>query len=346
MDVVAIIGLATAFFAATIGLAQNDIKKVFAYSTVSQLGYMFLGLGVRRVFGRHLPPDDARVLQGAAVPGRGQRDPRALAANRICATWAACARRCRSPSGPCCAPAVAIAGVPPFSGFFSKDAILAAAYEHAPWMYWVGVFTAGMTAFYVFRALFLTFFGEYRGHASSARIARRDVGPAGDPGGALAGRWIHQRFPNFWSRCSRRAKRPTNSVLMYISVAAGLVGIASGVPVLRGRSPAWRIRWRSSFQRRSTQLIYNKYFVDEIYDATVVKPLVGGSRTVLWKGVDAGLIDGIVNGVGDARAAMSAACCGCCNRAIFAATRPGCCSARSLLIVAMGLVGRRRDEPP
>ena len=60
--------------------------------------------------------------------------------------------------------AVAIAGVPPFSGFFSKDAILLAAYQHAPWMYWIGVITAGMTAFYVFRAMFLTFFGEYRGH--------------------------------------------------------------------------------------------------------------------------------------------------------------------------------------
>ena len=72
-----IIGIATAFFAATIGLAQNDIKKVFAYSTVSQLGYMFLGVGLRRVFGGHLPPDDARVLQGAAVPRRGQRDSRA-----------------------------------------------------------------------------------------------------------------------------------------------------------------------------------------------------------------------------------------------------------------------------
>ena len=91
---VAIIGLATAFFAATIGLAQNDIKKVFAYSTVSQLGYMFLGVGLRRVFGRHLPPGDARVLQGAAVPRRGQRDPRAPA-SRTCATWAACARRSR-----------------------------------------------------------------------------------------------------------------------------------------------------------------------------------------------------------------------------------------------------------
>ena len=126
MELVAIIGIATAFFAATIGLAQNDIKKVFAYSTVSQLGYMFLGVGVRRVFGRHLPPDDARVLQGAAVPRRGQRDPRALTASRTCATWAACARRSRGPSGRCCAPPWPSRACRSFSGFFSKDAILLA----------------------------------------------------------------------------------------------------------------------------------------------------------------------------------------------------------------------------
>ena len=78
MDVIAIIGVATALFAATIGLVQNDIKKVFAYSTVSQLGYMFIGIGSGRIFDRHLPPGDACLLQGAAVPGRGQRDPRPL----------------------------------------------------------------------------------------------------------------------------------------------------------------------------------------------------------------------------------------------------------------------------
>ena len=78
LAVVAIIGCATAFFAATIGMVQHDIKRVLAYSTVSQLGYMFLGCGVARVLGRHLPPDDARLLQGAALPRRGLGHPRAL----------------------------------------------------------------------------------------------------------------------------------------------------------------------------------------------------------------------------------------------------------------------------
>ena len=83
------IGALTAFFAATIGTAQNDIKKVLAYSTVSQLGFMFIGDGRRRLRGRRLPPDDARLLQGLPLPRLGQRDPRACTTSRTCARWAA-----------------------------------------------------------------------------------------------------------------------------------------------------------------------------------------------------------------------------------------------------------------
>ncbi len=165
MDVVAIIGLVTAVLAATIGLTQNDIKKVFAYSTVSQLGYMFLGLGVgafsagiyhvmTHAFFKALlflgAGSVIHALDGEQdlrkMGGLADEDSVDLLSALLCA-------------------AVAIAGVPPFSGFYSKDAILLAAHHHAPWMYWVGVVTAGMTAFYVFRAIFLTFFGNYRGHA-------------------------------------------------------------------------------------------------------------------------------------------------------------------------------------
>src|SRR5450755_4478424 len=163
MEAVAIIGLLTAFFAATIGLAQNDIKKVFAYSTVSQLGYMFLGLGVgafsagiyhlmtHAFFKALLFLGSGSVIHAL----EGEQDMRQMGGlwNKIPYTFATifCA-------------ALAISGFPFTSGFFSKDAILLAAYAHAPWMYWVGVITAGMTAFYVFRAYWMTFFGEYRGH--------------------------------------------------------------------------------------------------------------------------------------------------------------------------------------
>src|SRR3954454_12710779 len=163
MHVVALVGLFTAVFAATIGLVQNDIKKVFAYSTVSQLGYMFLGLGVgaysagifhlmtHAFFKALLFLGAGSVIHGLA----GEQDLRHMGGLRknMPITFVTLLMAL-----------VAISGIPPFSGFYSKDALLLAAYQHAPWMYWVGVITAGMTAFYVFRAVFLTFFGTYRGH--------------------------------------------------------------------------------------------------------------------------------------------------------------------------------------
>src|ERR1035437_5494015 len=164
MEAVAIIGLATAFFAATIGLAQNDIKKVFAYSTVSQLGYMFLGAGVGAFSAGiyHLVTHaffKALLFLGAGSVIHalgGEQDVRNMGGLRKKIPWTFATMMCAS---------VAIAGVPPFAGFYSKDAILAAADRHAPWMYWVGVITAGMTAFYVFRAIFFAFYGKYRGEA-------------------------------------------------------------------------------------------------------------------------------------------------------------------------------------
>src|SRR5215469_1886394 len=163
MDTIAIIGIATAFFAATIGMAQNDIKKVFAYSTVSQLGYMFVGIGCGGVSAGiyHLMTHaffKALLFLGAGSVIHalgGEQDMRNMGGLRKKIPWTHASVLCAS---------VAIAGVPFTSGFFSKDAILvAAAHSHA-WIYWVGVLTAGMTAFYVSRAMFLTFFGKYRGH--------------------------------------------------------------------------------------------------------------------------------------------------------------------------------------
>jgi NADH-quinone oxidoreductase subunit L len=163
METVALIGLATAVFAATIGLAQNDIKKVFAYSTVSQLGYMFLGVGVGAFSAGiwHLMTHaffKALLFLGAGSvihACHGEQDMRHMGGLKKYAPITFWTLVCA---------ALAIAGVPPFAGFWSKDAILTAAFAHAPWMYWVGVITAGVTAFYVWRAMFMTFFGEYRGH--------------------------------------------------------------------------------------------------------------------------------------------------------------------------------------
>ena len=164
MDVIAIIGVATAFFAATIGLVQNDIKKVFAYSTVSQLGYMFIGVGSGAFSAGiyHLMTHaffKALLFLGAGSVIHalsGEQDMRNMGGLRKKIPITFWTMSCAS---------VAIAGVPPFDGFFSKDAILVAAYQHSHAIYWIGVFTAGITAFYVFRAMFMTFFGSYRGQA-------------------------------------------------------------------------------------------------------------------------------------------------------------------------------------
>jgi NADH-quinone oxidoreductase subunit L len=212
---------------------------------------------------------------------------------------------------------VAIAGVPPFSGFYSKDAILAAAYEHAPWMYWVGVVTAGMTAFYVFRALFLCFFGEYRGEAdhNSAHDAHGhdDHGHGG----------IHEAPPSMWIPLAILAAlslgggyidipkflspifgepHEGEAWLMYVSVAFGLGGILLAY-VFYVLSPAIPDGLAKAFSG-PYRWMYNKYYVDEFYDATVVEPMIDGSREFLWRVADAGIIDGVVNGAGETASAV------------------------------------------
>jgi NADH-quinone oxidoreductase subunit L len=294
MNTIAIIGLATAFFAATIGLAQNDIKKVFAYSTVSQLGYMFLGLGcgafsagiyhlVMHAFFKAL----LFLGAGSVIHAlSGEQDLRHMGGLRKKIPWTYATMMCA---------AVAIAGVPPFSGFFSKDAILVAAHQHAPWMYWLGTLTAGITAFYVFRAIFLAFFGEYRGdkhvHESPPvmLIPLAILALLSLTGGFLF------KVPQFLAPIFPALEAPENPALVAISVAAGLMGIALAC-LMYVAQPGMAESFAASVKGLYT-LVYNKYFVDEIYAAAVVDPLVGGSRAVLWKGVDVGLIDGAANGV-------------------------------------------------
>jgi NADH-quinone oxidoreductase subunit L len=295
METVAIIGLATAAFAATIGLAQNDIKKVFAYSTVSQLGYMFLGVGVGAFSAGiwHLMTHaffKALLFLGAGSvihACHGEQDMRNMGGLRKYAPITFWTLICA---------ALAISGIPPFAGFWSKDAILAAAYAHAPWMYWIGTITAGMTAFYVFRAMFMTFFGEYRGHAHPHESPVSMWGPLAVlavlsvVGGFLFNvpRILNAMFP-----IAEEADRPA---LMYISVLAGVIGISLAYYMyVVSRDLPQRVA--KSLGALYT-LVYNKYFVDEVYDATVVHPVVEGSRSVLWHGVDQGFIDGLVNGVG------------------------------------------------
>jgi NADH-quinone oxidoreductase subunit L len=293
MEAVAIIGVATAFFAATVGLAQNDIKKVFAYSTVSQLGYMFLGAGVG-VFSAgiyHLVTHaffKALLFLGAGSVIHalsGEQDVRNMGGLRKKIPWTFWTMMCAS---------VAIAGVPPFAGFYSKDAILAAADRHAPWMYWVGVITAGMTAFYVFRAMFLAFFGNYRGKAHPHESPFVMVGPLAVLAAlSLAGGYFF-KIPEFLAPLFPLPAEADDLGPMLVSVAFGLAGIALAwlFYVFKPGLPDQVAATFSGLYK----LIYNKYFVDEIYAAAVVNPVVGGSREVLWKGIDVAVIDGAVNG--------------------------------------------------
>ena len=294
LEVVALIGLLTAVLAATIGLAQNDIKKVFAYSTVSQLGYMFLALGVGAysagIF--HLMTHaffKALLFLGAGSvihALEGEQDLRMMGGlrSKIPVTFLVLL----------CA-AVAIAGVPPFSGFKSKDEILLAAHAHAPWMFWVGVVTAAMTAFYVFRAIFLCFFGSYRGTAhphESPLVITLPLGVLALL--SLAGGYID--VPHYLAPLFGHPHGDHDMTLVAISVGAGLAGILLAwlFYIVKPELPEALSKALSGPYR----VIYNKYYVDEAYDALIVHPLRDGSRSVLWHGVDAGLIDGMVNGAG------------------------------------------------
>jgi len=311
LEIVAFVGIATAFVAATIGLAQTDIKKVFAYSTVSQLGYMFVGLGAGAFSAGVFHVMTHAFFKALLFLGAGSVI-HALSGEQDLRKMGGLAKKIPITATVLFCAGVAIAGVPPFSGFHSKDAILEAAYEQAPWIYWVGVVTAGMTAFYVFRALFLCFFGEYRGPAEE-----HGHGDGHGHGG------IHESPPVMWVPLAILAVMslgggyiniphfleplygPEHDApvwLMYVSVAAGLLGIGIAylfyvaspeLPEALAKTFSGPYRW-----------VYNKYFLDEFYDSTVVRPVVDGSRELLWRVGDVEVIDGAVNGVGAVSRAM------------------------------------------
>ena len=288
-NVVALIGLFTAIFAASIGLLQNDIKKIFAYSTVSQLGYMFVGLGVGAYSASvyHLMTHaffKALLFLGAGSvihACSGEQDIRRMGGLRTKTPLTFATLLCAG---------LAISGIPPFSGFFSKDAILVAAYRHAPWMFWVGVITAGMTAFYVFRALFVTFFGTYRGEGHPHESPASMTGPLVILAVlSAAGGFID--IPKYLDPLFPSAEEGHALFLVAVSVAAGVIGIAIAGVLYLGKQR------QAAATGPLYNLVYNKYYVDEAYHAAVVHPLIAGSRSVLWRLMDQGLIDGLVHSV-------------------------------------------------
>jgi NADH-quinone oxidoreductase subunit L len=321
--VVAIIGTLTAFFAATIGIAQTDIKKVLAYSTISQLGYMFMACGVGAFSAgifhlmTHAFFKGLLFLGAGSVihAGGGEQDMRKMGGLKSYIPWTFLTMLIAT---------LAIAGIPPLAGFWSKDEILWKAYQ-VSWVYWgIGVVTAFITSFYMFRLLYLTFFGDYRGaevdlhgHGSHGRDTHGHGEPHESPMvmlvplmilaalslvGGLVGWGNH--FETFLAPVFGTGEAPaeaassvTEWLLMGVSVAVALAG--------------WWLAYVLYYKRQDLpqkiadalgslyQTVVHKYYIDELYAALFVKPLIEGSTRILWQAVDQKIIDAAVNDAGD-----------------------------------------------
>src|SRR5471032_782537 len=322
--VVAVIGASTAFFAGTIGLVQNDIKRVLAYSTVSQLGYMFLAMGVGAyaagIFHLYTHAFFKALLflgSGAVIHAlAGEQDLRrmgGLKKDLPITYWTFLIG------------ALAIAGVPGLAGFFSKDEILYRTYAGGHTLLWVvGLLTSLLTAIYMFRIVFLAFHGPSRSatapqtaddaHAAPSHlhdappamamalivlaIGSVVAGYAGLPAVLGGSDWFARYLePSFGAApIEDVAEHGLEGTLMLVSIAAAFAGIGlAAYFFLKNRRAADAMAERFAGLRT---LLLNKYYVDEIYDATIVQPIRIVSEETLWKVVDVLFIDAAVNGVG------------------------------------------------
>jgi NADH-quinone oxidoreductase subunit L len=325
LTVVAIIGTLTALFAATIGIAQTDIKKVLAYSTISQLGYMFMACGVAAYSAGIFHMMTHAFFKGLLFLAAGsvihavggEQDMRKMGGLKEHIPWTFLTMS---------AATFAIAGFPPFAGFFSKDEILARAYQANPTYWFIGVTTAFITSFYMFRLWFMTFFGDYRGRDSKehGHADAHGHGGHGDPHESpmvmlvplmilavlsVVGGWvgIGGRFERFLApvfgagnvsgAATETLSQSTEITLMMISVAAAILGcyLAYLLYSKRPDLPRKIADGLGGFY----EAVVHKYYIDEIYSSLFVKPLVDGSTRILWHGVDQGVIDAAVNDAAD-----------------------------------------------
>ncbi len=317
LTLVAWVGAGTAFFAATIGLAQNDIKKVLAYSTVSQLGYMFLACGVGAFAAGMFHVFTHAFFKACLFLGSGsvihalhhEQDMR-----RMGGLW----RRTPVTAWTMAFATIAIAGLPPFAGFFSKDLILGSAFGAGhPLLFGVGLVTAGLTAFYMTRLARMTFAGEFRGpedvksriHESPLTITVPLVvlaalsavaGLVGVPA-VLGGTNVFGRFlaPSLAHVPEHHVSHATEYLLMGLSVAAAVAGIVLawrwyGQAGATEETPSAPARAFSERTGLLGKLVANKWNVDEGIEALVLGPFRSIGR-FLWRGFDALFIDGIAN---------------------------------------------------
>jgi NADH-quinone oxidoreductase subunit L len=291
--VVAYVGGFTAIFAATIGIVQNDIKRILAYSTVSQLGYMMMALGIGISYSSgifHLFTHaffKALLFLGAgsvihAVHTQDINEMGGLSRKMKITTWTFGIG------------ALALSGIPPFSGFWSKDAILAEAFDHYPLLFWVGVIAAFFTAFYMSRLFFLVFMGthkesEHEPHESPASMTIPLVvlavlavvaGFVNTPFNSWLGTWL----------TGHEHQETANWTVMIISTLVGLLGIGLGYLIYLKRSiprdvVSAKVPWLYT-------LLNRKYFIDEIYELIILKPLRG--LGLILDFFDIYVIDGLV----------------------------------------------------
>ena len=352
MEIVAIVGLATAIMAATIGLVQTDIKRVLAYSTVSQLGYMFLATGVGAFAAGAFHLMTHAFFKALLFLGSGsvihamneEQDMRRMGGLRqyMPVTYATMGIG-----------ALAIAGVPLLSGFFSKDEILYRTFLHNRLFWALAVLAAGMTAFYMFRLIFMTFYQDYRGPAwegGHGGHGSHQAGGAGDTGGhawhgphesprlmtvplvilavgavlagyvgvpaALGGSNAIEHFlePSFVADAGAGAHggEGAHGEAAHLSHAAelGLMAVSvliAGLGIFLAyrnyvQRPETAAEWAERYAGPH-RVLTNKYYVDELYDATFVRGTMSGARG-LWS-VDARVVDGAVNGTGRTTVASS-----------------------------------------
>ncbi len=306
LSIVGLVGAATALLGATIALKQNDIKKVLAYSTVSQLGFMFLALGtgayVVAVFHVMTHAFFKALLflgSGSVIHAMsGQQDIRFMGGlkNKLKITYITFFIGC-----------LAIAGIPPLSGFFSKDSILLNAFEHNRFLYVVGIFTSALTAFYMFRLLFITFHGNFRGtdeqrhhvHESPLAMTMPLIvlailsiigGFVGVPeviikGGEKLAHYMEPVIPV----AQHTIAHSTELLLMGLTTMIAIIAIAF----------AW-FRYRNYKDEQTGafgKVLANKWYVDELYNTIIVQP-VNKLGVIANRYFERSGIDAVVNGVG------------------------------------------------
>ncbi|RRN77402.1 NADH-quinone oxidoreductase subunit L, partial [Pseudoxanthomonas sp. SGD-10] len=316
MDIIAVVGLATAIIAAIIALTQTDIKKVLAYSTVSQLGYMFLGLGVGAFTGAFFHVITHAFFKALLFLGAGSVI-HAMSNEQDMRNMGGLRKKLPVTFFTMLIGTIAISGLPPFAGFFSKDEILAHVYQHNKLMWVIGVIGALFTAFYMFRMMFLTFWGSFRGteeqkhhlHESPVSMTLPLVvlailsvvgGFIGIPHALGGHHWLNEYLSPVLALSKDMLPglgldHSTEYILMAISVGGVTAAIIYAfIKYVKGAHvPVSDTEERPALAKLS----YNKFYLDELYAAIVQKPLDALSG-FFYKIVDKAGIDTIVNGLG------------------------------------------------